>query len=240
MFILINYLILSIFVVNIIVFFHSAGHYVVARLLGVRVETVSIGLGPRIFRFGRDETTWKICWIPVGGFVRTHAPTAENPAYARHVLATLSGPFSSALFALFVFLVLFAVEGAPKISGGELIAVPQSIPDSISTAMRTLLWTWQVWSPEQMEVLPATYDTPTVRIICLAAIWSSKFGLINLIPLPKFDGKNILRYSLASMTSMETSELATRWIVRALALFAFLFISYLIYTDVMNIVTDNN
>lgn len=54
-----------------IVFVHEYGHFKVARLCGIRVDTFSIGFGPALFGWtDRQGTRWKIAAIPLGGFVK--------------------------------------------------------------------------------------------------------------------------------------------------------------------------
>ncbi|HUB52206.1 MAG TPA: RIP metalloprotease RseP [Terracidiphilus sp.] len=62
--------------VGIMVVVHEAGHFVVAKLCGVRVEAFSIGFGPRLFGFTLGETDYKVCLLPFGGFVKM---TGEHP-----------------------------------------------------------------------------------------------------------------------------------------------------------------
>src|ERR1700676_5477524 len=58
-------------VLTIVVFFHEFGHFLVARWCGVRVLTFSIGFGPELFGFNdRHDTRWKVCAIPLGGYVK--------------------------------------------------------------------------------------------------------------------------------------------------------------------------
>ncbi len=49
---------------------HELGHFIVAKLSGVKVETFSIGFGPPIVSFQRGDTEYRIAWIPLGGYVR--------------------------------------------------------------------------------------------------------------------------------------------------------------------------
>jgi len=49
---------------------HEAGHYWAALAVGIRVETFSIGLGPRLFGIKRGDTDFRIAAIPFGGYVR--------------------------------------------------------------------------------------------------------------------------------------------------------------------------
>lgn len=58
-------------VLSILVFVHEMGHYLVARLCGVRVENFSIGFGPEIGGFTDGHgTRWKLSLIPLGGYVK--------------------------------------------------------------------------------------------------------------------------------------------------------------------------
>ncbi len=60
-----------ILVLSILVFIHEWGHYIVARLCGVKVEVFSIGFGKEIAGFhDRAGTRWKFCLVPLGGYVK--------------------------------------------------------------------------------------------------------------------------------------------------------------------------
>lgn len=53
-----------------LVFFHELGHFLFARLFGVRVETFSIGFGPKILKVKKGDTEYAISLIPLGGYVK--------------------------------------------------------------------------------------------------------------------------------------------------------------------------
>ena len=54
-----------------LVFIHEYGHYYFARKYGVGVTDFSIGFGKEIFGWNdKSGTRWKICWIPLGGYVK--------------------------------------------------------------------------------------------------------------------------------------------------------------------------
>lgn len=53
-----------------LVFFHELGHFLFARLFGVRVEVFSIGFGPKILKFKRGDTEYAVSLIPLGGYVK--------------------------------------------------------------------------------------------------------------------------------------------------------------------------
>ena len=55
----------------VVVFIHEYGHYYYAKKYGVGVTDFSIGFGKEIFGWNdKSGTRWKICWIPLGGYVK--------------------------------------------------------------------------------------------------------------------------------------------------------------------------
>jgi len=70
-------LFLAILVVLVLV--HEVGHFVVARLTGVRVHEFGVGFPPRLARLGSDgETEYTLNWLPLGGFVRMEGEEGES------------------------------------------------------------------------------------------------------------------------------------------------------------------
>jgi regulator of sigma E protease len=68
---LVGYVVPFLFVLTIVVFFHELGHFLMARLCGIKVLVFSIGFGPEIAGFNdRYGTRWKISAVPLGGYVK--------------------------------------------------------------------------------------------------------------------------------------------------------------------------
>jgi len=66
-----NYIIPFLILITIVVFIHEYGHYYFAKRYGVGVTDFSIGFGKEIFGWkDQSGTRWKICWIPLGGYVK--------------------------------------------------------------------------------------------------------------------------------------------------------------------------
>src|SRR6516225_12460795 len=79
------------FVLTIIVLFHELGHYVVARLCGVRVTVFSLGFGPELFGYNdRRGTRWKISAIPLGGYVKFFGDENEASVPDASTLAAMT------------------------------------------------------------------------------------------------------------------------------------------------------
>jgi regulator of sigma E protease len=56
---------------------HEFGHFIVAKLLGIAVETFSVGFGPRLFGFKLGDTDYRISAIPLGGYVKFRGENLE-------------------------------------------------------------------------------------------------------------------------------------------------------------------
>ncbi|HEY0308566.1 MAG TPA: RIP metalloprotease RseP [Acidobacteriaceae bacterium] len=106
-----------IIVLGIMVLVHEFGHFAVAKLCGIRVETFSIGFGKRLFGIRRGDTDYRISLLPFGGYVKM---AGDNPgeqatdpgdfnAHPRwqRVLVALAGPISNFILA---FVIIFVVS----------------------------------------------------------------------------------------------------------------------------------
>src|SRR5262247_4808912 len=56
---------------------HEFGHFIVAKLLGIAVETFSVGFGPKLFGFKIGETDYRLSAIPLGGYVKFRGENLE-------------------------------------------------------------------------------------------------------------------------------------------------------------------
>jgi regulator of sigma E protease len=66
------------FVLGVLIFVHELGHFVMARRIGVRVLTFSLGFGPKILSFRRGNTEYCISAIPLGGYVKMAGESPED------------------------------------------------------------------------------------------------------------------------------------------------------------------
>lgn len=102
-------------VIGVLVTFHEFGHFVAARLCGVKVLTFSIGFGKPLWSRTFGDTEWRVAWVPLGGFVRMlderEAPVAaadrrrafnQRPVWQRMIIV-LAGPLANLLLAVALF-----------------------------------------------------------------------------------------------------------------------------------------
>jgi regulator of sigma E protease len=67
-----------VFVLGVLIFVHELGHFLMARRIGVRVLTFSLGFGPKLLAFRRGDTEYCISAIPLGGYVKMAGETPED------------------------------------------------------------------------------------------------------------------------------------------------------------------
>src|SRR4029077_5217671 len=136
---LIGYVIPFLFVLTIVVFFHELGHFLIARWVGVRVLTFSLGVGAELAGFNdRHGTRWKISAVPLGGYVKFFGDDNEASAPSPETLDSMTeeeregsfhhkkvgpraaivaaGPFANFLLAIVIFTCLFTFFGKPSTS----------------------------------------------------------------------------------------------------------------------------
>ncbi len=145
-------------VLSILVFVHEWGHYIVARMCGVKVEMFSIGFGPELFgRNDKHGTRWKFSAIPLGGYVKMFGDT--DPASAgntdevkdgektrpmtaaekkeaffsksvwKRAAIVFAGPAINFIFAIILFTGLYAYHGKPVTPPMASVVIAESAAD---------------------------------------------------------------------------------------------------------------
>lgn len=121
-----------IFVIGILITVHEIGHFVAAKLSGIKVLEFSIGFPPRIFSFKKAETHYTIGALPFGGFVQmlgedkvSNDPKAYNNATpGKRFIVSIAGVLMNFLLAWLLLVVGFSIGMTPiatpsdQISGG--------------------------------------------------------------------------------------------------------------------------
>ncbi len=118
-----------------IILVHELGHFVFAKLFGVRVIEFGIGFPPRLFKFKIGETIYSLNLILIGAFVKLPGREDISPSGFftksawRRAFIGFSGPLFNFIFAFLLFFVsfLFPME---VVVGGEGVKVVKVVPDS--------------------------------------------------------------------------------------------------------------
>jgi len=132
------YVAAALVVLGVLIFVHEAGHFLVAKAVGIQVLRFSLGFGRPIASWRRGETEYWICWIPLGGYVKMAGledePVGESleggtsdvpidparafdrqPLWAR-IAVILAGVTMNVILAFLIYAGLLAVKGAPRLA----------------------------------------------------------------------------------------------------------------------------
>jgi regulator of sigma E protease len=133
--------------IGVMVFIHELGHYLAAIWFRVRVEAFSLGFGPKLLGFVRNGTDFKICAIPLGGYVKmagemfgdgihAKAEHAEDPnsflakpRWQRLIIAA-AGPAMNVLLAVVLLTGLYMYRFPKFLTSGEAPVVMAVEPNS--------------------------------------------------------------------------------------------------------------
>jgi len=125
---------------------HEAGHLVLARLMGMRVETYSLGFGPCLWGFTWKGTDFRISALPLGGYCRIAGFTPDDPAAQdpndpgsymnkpawRRFLVIAAGPGVNYLAAFFILVALYTTYGTPVAGRPTQLDVKEGGPAAVA------------------------------------------------------------------------------------------------------------
>jgi regulator of sigma E protease len=139
-------------VIGPLIFIHELGHYFAGRWFGVKAETFSIGFGRALFGWtDKRGTRWKVGWLPLGGYVKFKGdmnpasqpspewlalPAAEREetfqakkVWQRFIIV-FAGPAVNFLFAILIYIALFATYGQPRTPAVIAEVLPESAAEA--------------------------------------------------------------------------------------------------------------
>src|SRR5438094_585672 len=126
----------AVLVLSVIIVIHELGHFLVAKFFKIKVETFSVGFGPRLLGFKRGETDYRISAFPLGGYVKmageTPSDTITGEAYEfmskpkwQRFLVAAAGPAMNVILAvgLLTGLYVYGTELPEFMSGLAIVGV---------------------------------------------------------------------------------------------------------------------
>ncbi len=128
----------AIVILSFLIFFHELGHFLMAKLVGVKVEVFSIGFGKKLFCKKIGETNWCLSAVPLGGYVQMKGQDDTDPAKKSNdsdsytsktpwqkILILLGGPGFNFLLAILIYFFV-ALTGWNKLAP----VVGETIPNT--------------------------------------------------------------------------------------------------------------
>jgi len=119
----------TIMVLGVLVFVHELGHFLIAKLLGVRVDAFSLGFPPKLIHKKIGDTDYRLSMIPLGGYVKLFGenpkdevpPELQPVSFSHHplwhrFLIVSAGPAFNLIFAALALFLVFAFSGIPYLT----------------------------------------------------------------------------------------------------------------------------
>ncbi|MCX7958131.1 MAG: RIP metalloprotease RseP, partial [Deltaproteobacteria bacterium] len=114
-------IIYTLLMIGILIFVHELGHFIVAKMMNVKVLKFSLGFGTPVFSFRRGETVYQVSWILFGGYVKMlgenpdeELPPEEagrsffNQSPLTRLLIVIAGPLMNLLFPFLIYYIVYA------------------------------------------------------------------------------------------------------------------------------------
>ena len=117
-----------IIVLGILIFVHELGHFLFAKLFGVKVLKFSLGFGPKVFSRVFGETEYLVSAFPLGGYVKMFGENPDEQSDAeseaersfchkpvsKRFFIVFAGPLFNLLFSVVIFFFIFIFMGVPE------------------------------------------------------------------------------------------------------------------------------
>lgn len=113
----------AIFVFGVLITVHEFGHFITAKMTGMRVDEFAIGFGPNIFQKKVGETLYSLRIIPLGGYNKIAGMDPEEPdsddsfkskSIPARMLVILAGSLMNFLLPIILFFSIFMINGIQK------------------------------------------------------------------------------------------------------------------------------
>ena len=197
--------------ISIIVTFHEYGHYLAARLCGVKVLEFSVGFGKKIFgkKFGKDCTEYKVCALPLGGYVKMlderegkvkdkeKDRAFNNQSLFKRFIIVFSGPLFNFILAIFFYFIIF-ISGYSGIQPSVSSVLNNSIAENIGLQQDDIIYSVNLvkvktWSDVTLQTVKFLSEKQNVKFEVLR---NNKNLFLKEISYKdvSFEDANILKY----------------------------------------------
>lgn len=211
----------AIIVLALIIAVHEFGHFLAARLCGVKVDIFSVGFGPALFKYRLRETTYQVALIPLGGYVKLRGfpENIENDPRSfgnrpkiQQAIVLAAGAGANILSAfLGAILALWLYNGMPldksvEVSSSSTVRVINLNIEGLNRVVSGK--TGELSGP--VGIVKTTKEIQDLigieGVALLAFAMSISIGIINLLPIPILDGGHLTILGLEAVMRRKFSD----------------------------------
>lgn len=218
------YILITLLILSVLILVHEFGHYITARMTGVRVLEFSLGMGPALFKYERGGTLYAIRALPLGGYCSLYGENEEEiieddpessflykPARVRFLIFIAGVTMNFIAAYVFIFI-------AALLSGRDFLT---SITFSFSILIKIftliflslkMLFTGEAGLNDlagpigMVGLVGEYYQYGLIYLLLFTAMLSVNLGVLNLLPIPALDGGQILILIIEKIKRGKISE----------------------------------
>ena len=196
-----------IFLLGFLILIHESGHYFVAKLCKVRVNEFSIGFGPKLLSKKKNNTTYEVRLIPLGGFVNLEGEEELsdkegsfcNASIPKKIAIVAAGGLVNIIFGLIVYFIIlsvkynsigFGIESTLELLKESFLGIIQLFTGKISINDMT--------GPVGISSI-VSQSSSLIEFIYLLGLISISLGITNLLPFVPLDGGKIVIYLIEAI-----------------------------------------
>lgn len=142
-------ILIAILFFELIIIVHEGGHYVAARLMKIKVNEFSIGMGPKIFQLERKGTKYSLRWILFGGYCSMEGENEEsddssafvNKKVWQRIFVVVAGAFMNLVLGFIIILIIVSSQnlvGTPQVAKFEEGARSQSTGLQVGDVIKSI------------------------------------------------------------------------------------------------------
>jgi regulator of sigma E protease len=216
--------------ISLIILIHEMGHFLCAHLFGVATPVFSIGFGPALCQFPLGQTMFQISLLPFGGYVEMDETTLAGIPYFAKMLIVFAGIFFNLIFA-YIVLMYYSIQRGTSLKHTLFNTITPDQQEELHTENR-------VMGPIGIINLIGTSLTINPKLFWfMLAILSLNIGLLNILPLPFFDGGKALIITIETIMGVTIAP-TVLWLVSTIFLALFLlFVTRVSINDIKQLIS---
>ena len=133
-------ILIAVLLFGVIILIQELGHFIAAKLFGVKVNEFALGMGPTIFRFGKKETKYALRAFPIGGFCAMEGedeasgdPRAfNNKKVWQRIIIVIAGALMNIILGVIIMLILTAQSASFKTTTVSGVGKPVQVENGFS------------------------------------------------------------------------------------------------------------
>ena len=185
---------------ELIIIIHEGGHFVAARLMKIKVNEFSIGMGPKVFQFKKGDTTYSLRWILFGGYCQMEGESEESDSEFsfskkkvwQRIVVVVAGALMNLVLGFIIVAIIVSSQsliGTPEIAKfdeGAVSSQSLKVGDTIKSidGMR-------VYSPNDVNTGLSRSPDDTIEMVVSRKGKEQKLNV--KFEMEKFEGKSYIK-----------------------------------------------